>query len=94
MRLHRLELTAFGPYPRPETVDFDELGADGLFLLLRARHTFARDQDRAAPAGGASDWLFYAALTVKLGISTGLVNVEPSRYQAGPSVRARPRSDM
>ncbi len=33
MRLHRLELTAFGPYPRPEAVDFDELGADGLFLL-------------------------------------------------------------
>ncbi|MDT7788893.1 MAG: repair protein SbcC/Rad50 [Pseudonocardiales bacterium] len=33
MRLHRLELTAFGPYPRPETVDFDSLGADGLFLL-------------------------------------------------------------
>ncbi|MET8761097.1 SMC family ATPase [Lentzea sp. NPDC004782] len=33
MRLHRLELTAFGPYPRPEVVDFDELGADGLFLL-------------------------------------------------------------
>ncbi|MFD9703999.1 AAA family ATPase [Lentzea sp. NPDC059081] len=33
MRLHRLELTAFGPYPKPESVDFDELGADGLFLL-------------------------------------------------------------
>ncbi|MEU7475649.1 SMC family ATPase [Lentzea sp. NPDC042327] len=33
MRLHRLELTAFGPYPRPEAVDFDQLGADGLFLL-------------------------------------------------------------
>ncbi|SEP98338.1 AAA family ATPase [Lentzea albida] len=33
MRLHRLELTAFGPYPSPEAVDFDELGADGLFLL-------------------------------------------------------------
>ncbi|MEU0885926.1 SMC family ATPase [Lentzea sp. NPDC005914] len=33
MRLHRLELTAFGPYPRPEAVDFDALGADGLFLL-------------------------------------------------------------
>lgn len=33
MRLHRLELTAFGPYPKPEAVDFDELGADGLFLL-------------------------------------------------------------
>ncbi|MQA12456.1 MAG: AAA family ATPase [Pseudonocardiaceae bacterium] len=33
MRLHRLELAAFGPYPRREVVDFDELGSDGLFLL-------------------------------------------------------------
>jgi exonuclease SbcC len=33
MRLHRLELTAFGPYPKREQVDFDALGADGLFLL-------------------------------------------------------------
>lgn len=33
MRLHRLELTAFGPYPGTEAVDFDALGADGLFLL-------------------------------------------------------------
>src|SRR5262245_13557922 len=33
MRLHRLELTAFGPYPRHEVVDFDVLGSDGLFLL-------------------------------------------------------------
>ncbi len=33
MRLHRLELTAFGPYPSREVVDFDRLGADGLFLL-------------------------------------------------------------
>ncbi len=33
MRLHRLELTAFGPYPGHEVVDFDRLGADGLFLL-------------------------------------------------------------
>ncbi|MCP2165663.1 AAA family ATPase [Goodfellowiella coeruleoviolacea] len=33
MRLHRLELTAFGPYPKREVVDFDALGADGLFLL-------------------------------------------------------------
>ncbi|WP_436493780.1 AAA family ATPase [Actinokineospora sp. HUAS TT18] len=33
MRLHRLELTAFGPYPGHEVVDFDTLGADGLFLL-------------------------------------------------------------
>lgn len=33
MRLHRLEVTAFGPYPGHEVVDFDVLGADGLFLL-------------------------------------------------------------
>ena len=33
MRLHRLEVAAFGPYVRREVVDFDVLGADGLFLL-------------------------------------------------------------
>ncbi|MEV6767195.1 SMC family ATPase [Nocardia sp. NPDC051030] len=33
MRLHRLELTAFGPFAETAAVDFDELGADGLFLL-------------------------------------------------------------
>ncbi|SDN09942.1 AAA family ATPase [Allokutzneria albata] len=33
MRLHRLELAAFGPYPGRENVDFDALGEDGLFLL-------------------------------------------------------------
>ncbi|NIL74272.1 SMC family ATPase [Rhodococcus kyotonensis] len=33
MRLHRLEITAFGPFGKTECVDFDALGADGLFLL-------------------------------------------------------------
>ncbi len=33
MRLHSLEITAFGPFAGTETVDFDALGADGLFLL-------------------------------------------------------------
>ncbi|MFI9818498.1 AAA family ATPase [Saccharothrix variisporea] len=33
MKLHRLEVTAFGPYAGREEVDFDLLGADGLFLL-------------------------------------------------------------
>ncbi|WP_040798172.1 AAA family ATPase [Nocardia higoensis] len=33
MRLHRLEMTAFGPFAAPTVVDFDSLGADGLFLL-------------------------------------------------------------
>ncbi|MFF0149123.1 exonuclease SbcC [Amycolatopsis sulphurea] len=33
MRLHLLEVEAFGPYARREVIDFDALGADGLFLL-------------------------------------------------------------
>ncbi|WP_054816269.1 AAA family ATPase [Nocardia arizonensis] len=33
MRLHRLEMTAFGPFAETTAIDFDELGADGLFLL-------------------------------------------------------------
>ncbi|WP_188280165.1 AAA family ATPase, partial [Streptomyces sp. CBMA29] len=33
MRLHRLELTAFGPFAAIQRVDFDELSAAGLFLL-------------------------------------------------------------
>jgi exonuclease SbcC len=33
MRLHRLEMTAFGPYPHTETVDFEALAQHGIFLL-------------------------------------------------------------
>ncbi|MFF8838113.1 AAA family ATPase [Streptomyces sp. NPDC015130] len=33
MRLHRLEITAFGPFGTTQTVDFDTLSAAGLFLL-------------------------------------------------------------
>ncbi|MFH5209112.1 AAA family ATPase [Antrihabitans sp. NCIMB 15449] len=33
MRLHKLEVTAFGPFADTATVDFDALGTDGLFLL-------------------------------------------------------------
>ncbi|MFI7587548.1 AAA family ATPase [Spongisporangium articulatum] len=33
MRLHRLEVTAFGPFGGRQVVDFDALGAGGLFLL-------------------------------------------------------------
>ncbi|WP_027501018.1 AAA family ATPase [Rhodococcus sp. UNC363MFTsu5.1] len=33
MRLHSLEVSAFGPFGDTATVDFDALGADGLFLL-------------------------------------------------------------
>ncbi len=33
MKLHSLELVAFGPYADRVSIDFDRLGADGLFLL-------------------------------------------------------------
>ncbi|MFJ7146622.1 AAA family ATPase [Streptomyces sp. NPDC100445] len=33
MRLHRLTLQAIGPFAGTHTIDFDALGADGLFLL-------------------------------------------------------------
>ncbi|MEU6537244.1 SMC family ATPase [Streptomyces sp. NPDC047000] len=33
MRLHRLDLTAFGPFGGCQSVDFDALAAEGLFLL-------------------------------------------------------------
>ncbi|MCX4986888.1 SMC family ATPase [Streptomyces sp. NBC_00572] len=33
MRLHRLEITAFGPFGDTQTVDFDALSSAGLFLL-------------------------------------------------------------
>lgn len=33
MRLHRLTMTAFGPFPQTVTVDFEALTADGLFLI-------------------------------------------------------------
>ncbi|MGX1542336.1 AAA family ATPase [Streptomyces adustus] len=33
MRLHRLDVTAFGPFGAAQTVDFDALSAAGLFLL-------------------------------------------------------------
>ncbi|NKX54599.1 AAA family ATPase [Arthrobacter mobilis] len=33
MRIHRLEIQAFGPFAGRQRIDFDELGAQGLFLL-------------------------------------------------------------
>ena len=36
MRLHRLEITAFGPFADTVSVDFDTLSEAGLFLLAGA----------------------------------------------------------
>src|SRR5690349_926299 len=36
MRIHHLEVTAFGPFADTAAVDFDELSAGGVFLLTGA----------------------------------------------------------
>jgi exonuclease SbcC len=33
VRIHRLEISAFGPFAGTEDIDFDRLSAQGLFLL-------------------------------------------------------------
>ena len=33
MRIHRLEIQAFGPFAERQVIDFDDVGAQGLFLL-------------------------------------------------------------
>ena len=33
MRLHTLQIQAFGPYATPQRIDFDRLASSGLFLL-------------------------------------------------------------
>lgn len=33
MRIHRLDIEAFGPFAEPQHIDFDQLSAQGLFLL-------------------------------------------------------------
>ncbi|MBB6404065.1 AAA family ATPase [Arthrobacter sp. AZCC_0090] len=33
MRIHHLEIEAFGPFAKVQSIDFDQLGAQGLFLL-------------------------------------------------------------
>ena len=45
MRLHQLEITAFGPFADTVAVDFDELSEAGLFLLSGA--TGVRQDQRA-----------------------------------------------
>ena len=36
MRLHSLRISAFGPFAETVSIDFDELGQAGLFLLSGA----------------------------------------------------------
>ena len=33
MRIHQLELVAYGPFPGTVSIDFDQLSAEGIFLL-------------------------------------------------------------
>ncbi|MBW2462285.1 MAG: hypothetical protein JRH11_11620 [Deltaproteobacteria bacterium] len=55
--------------------------ADGLFLHLGGRHVRAGAADQAGPgSGGISDWLISFVLTLKVGVDTGVVGLEPPRY--------------
>ena len=63
MRLHSLQVTAFGPFADTVQVDFDDLTAAGLFLIpvptgagqatLRAPTVFARYPLAPGPPPGA-----------------------------------------
>ena len=57
MRIHRLSLNAFGPFPGTEQVDLDRLGRDGLFLLT-------------GPTGAGKSTLFEAICFALYGSTT------------------------
>lgn len=59
--------------------------ADGFFLRLGARHVTAGITDQAAPRGGTSDWLVYAAFGGRFSVDAGIVSWEPARYEVRPS---------
>ncbi|GAA5229417.1 AAA family ATPase [Arthrobacter cryoconiti] len=73
MRIHRLEIQAFGPFAGREVVDFDALGAQGLFLL-----------NGATGAGKTSvlDSIAYALYGAVPGARQGAVNRLRSHHAA------------
>jgi hypothetical protein len=57
MRLHSLELTAFGPYARAQRIDFGRLSSSGLFLLEGGGIPRPGSPPRAAtPGRGSPGW--------------------------------------
>lgn len=76
MRLHHLTVSAFGPFPGTEQVDFDELNDAGLFLLT-------------GPTGGGKSSLLDAVCFALYGTVPGPRGTKTLRSQHA-SVDARP----
>src|SRR3954452_25524224 len=76
MRLHHLTVSAFGPFPGTEQVDFDELNDAGLFLLT-------------GPTGGGKSSLLDAGCFALYGTVPGPRGTKTLKAQHAP-VDARP----
>jgi exonuclease SbcC len=83
MRVHRLEVTAFGPFVDTVTVDFDEVGRDGLFLLW-------------GPTGAGKTTLLDAVVFALYGTVPGARGEERRLRSdhAGPGVRTEVRCEV
>ena len=83
MRVHRLEVTAFGPFVDTATVDFDEVGRDGLFLLW-------------GPTGAGKTTLLDAVVFALYGTVPGARGEERRLRSdhAGPGVRTEVRCEL
>jgi len=76
MRLHHLTLSAFGPFPGAEEIDFDELCAAGLFLLT-------------GPTGAGKTTVLDAVCFALYGTVPGVRGVKTLKSQHAPD-EARP----
>ncbi|MFQ1001658.1 AAA family ATPase [Modestobacter sp. SSW1-42] len=83
MRVHRLELTAFGPFADTVAVDLDEVGRDGLFLLW-------------GPTGAGKTTLLDAVVYALYGTVPGARGQERRLRSdhAGPSVRTEVQCEI
>ncbi len=75
MRFHRLEVTAFGPFPDTVEVDFDELNEAGIFLLT-------------GPTGAGKSSLLDAICFALYGVVPGARGVRTLRSQHVGTTRA------
>ncbi|QXG77183.1 SMC family ATPase [Modestobacter sp. L9-4] len=83
MRVHRLELTAFGPFADTVAVDLDEVGRDGLFLLW-------------GPTGAGKTTLLDAVVYALYGTVPGARGQERRLRSdhAGPAVRTEVQCEV
>ena len=80
MRLHRLEVTAFGPYADTQVVDFDTLNEAGVFLLT-------------GPTGAGKTSILDAVCYALYSVVPGDREVRGLRSDHAPSDRA-PRVEL